>query len=575
MNITRSTLSAVAIACIAPSWGVLHGQVDPSGSWRTWRTDHFRVHARTELRESALRTAEEAEWAYQLLARELEPPRGVIELVLSDDVDFSNGFASTFPTNRVTVYLAPPGDPSVSLARYDDWLRLVITHELTHIFHLDRADGLWGMLQTVFGRAPGLFPNVYQPSWVHEGLATYYESRLTNAGRVRGAFHEQLLTAAATDDRWPAPGDAVFANPMWPGGFRPYAWGSRFFEMSEATGRDSVIPRFVDRTSRQLLPVNVSSAWRPLTGESVDDTWRRMRAAAAGAGLRDPDTVLVRGLRSEPMIRLSRDGSRLAYRWRDDRNTQRVVMIRVSDGTRIGVRRANEIHGLAWAADSLYVAQLDFSSPVQIRSDLYRWQPPNSWTRLTRGERVTDAFVTPDRRVGVLVLRRGVRVPMLVGPGSLMPYPAPAGNDWGRVAISPDGRWVAGARHANERWDIVLWSVGEPEDVRLITDDEALDGDPSWTSDGRLVFSSERTGLPQAYLYTLGADDVQQITDVRGGARDPVVAPDGTLFYGTLMADGHAIAATSRVQPVRRAVPSADSRSRPSPLRSPVPSPRE
>src|SRR2546422_9277038 len=80
-------------------------------------------------------------------------------------------------------------------SHYDSWLRLVTTHELTHVFHLDRVRGLWSGLQKVFGRAPGLFPNTYQPSWVTEGLATYYESRFTNGGRGTGARHTQLLPA--------------------------------------------------------------------------------------------------------------------------------------------------------------------------------------------------------------------------------------------------------------------------------------------------------------------------------------------------------------------------------------------
>ena len=156
MNGSRAVFSGVtvflAITCIVR----LDAQVDPSGAWRTWRTEHFRVHARAELAEFAVLAADVAEQAYTLLAGELKPPRGLIDLVLSDDVDFSNAFASTFPTNRMTVYLAPPGASSVSLARYDVWLRLLITHELTHIFHLDRADGVWHVLQAVFGRAPGL-----------------------------------------------------------------------------------------------------------------------------------------------------------------------------------------------------------------------------------------------------------------------------------------------------------------------------------------------------------------------------------------------------------------------------------
>jgi len=49
------------------------------------------------------------------------------------------------------------------LQTFDSWERLVIVHELTHVFHLDRSRGLWKTLQTLFGRVPGLFPNEYQP----------------------------------------------------------------------------------------------------------------------------------------------------------------------------------------------------------------------------------------------------------------------------------------------------------------------------------------------------------------------------------------------------------------------------
>src|SRR2546425_937698 len=92
-------------------------------------------------------------------------PRGVIDLVLGDDVDVANGATTVFPSSRIYVMLPPPlGDPG--LQRFDSWLRLVTVHELTHVFHLDRVGGVWGVLQRVFGRAPGLFPNAFQPSWV-------------------------------------------------------------------------------------------------------------------------------------------------------------------------------------------------------------------------------------------------------------------------------------------------------------------------------------------------------------------------------------------------------------------------
>src|SRR5690242_11204444 len=137
-------------------------QLDPSGAWRTLHTAHFRIHFRPRERAIALRAAREAERAYAGLAAELVVPRRTVDLALNDDVDAGNGVTTVFPTPRIVVNLAVPAtDPA--LAAYDDWLRVVITHELAHAFHLDRTRGYWRVLQAVFGRAPGLFPEEYQP----------------------------------------------------------------------------------------------------------------------------------------------------------------------------------------------------------------------------------------------------------------------------------------------------------------------------------------------------------------------------------------------------------------------------
>ncbi len=64
----------------------------------------------------------------------------MIDVVLSDDVDFSNGSATPYPTSRIVIYANPPVFES-ALRYTNDWGQLVITHELTHIFHLDRTRG--------------------------------------------------------------------------------------------------------------------------------------------------------------------------------------------------------------------------------------------------------------------------------------------------------------------------------------------------------------------------------------------------------------------------------------------------
>src|SRR2546430_16444660 len=76
-------------------------QVDPSGTWRTLHTPHFRIHFRPAYRDAALLEAREAERSYGLLATELHPPRGVVDITLADAIDAANGFTTVFPTNRI------------------------------------------------------------------------------------------------------------------------------------------------------------------------------------------------------------------------------------------------------------------------------------------------------------------------------------------------------------------------------------------------------------------------------------------------------------------------------------------
>jgi hypothetical protein len=185
----------LALAASKPA----HAQLDPSGKWRTIRSSHFRVHFKPETEHLARRAIVDAESAYVALSGIMRAPRGSIDLVLSDDVDFSNGFASVSPNNRIVVYAHPPLDAGGSLRFYDDWLQLVITHELAHVFHLDRSRGIWRLGQYVFGRHPGLFPNSYSPRWFTEGLAVYLESRITGSGRLEGTDHRMVARAGLVE----------------------------------------------------------------------------------------------------------------------------------------------------------------------------------------------------------------------------------------------------------------------------------------------------------------------------------------------------------------------------------------
>jgi hypothetical protein len=81
---------------------------DPSREYFTVATPHFRVSFTKPLETIARRVAANAERAYAQLSQDLHPPRGTIEVLVTDDFDFSNGSATPSPSNRIIVYAMPP-----------------------------------------------------------------------------------------------------------------------------------------------------------------------------------------------------------------------------------------------------------------------------------------------------------------------------------------------------------------------------------------------------------------------------------------------------------------------------------
>ena len=153
----------------------------------------------------------------------------------------------------------------------------MVTHELAHIFHLDRADGIWGFGRKLLGRHPALFPNAYLPSWVIEGLAVYYESRVTGAGRLEGSEHYMISRAAAQARRIPRIGELSRVTSRFPGGEVVYAYGGQIFDYLSRTRGPGAVPKFVDVSSRVVLPLSLNRKSKRAFGISFENAWRDWR----------------------------------------------------------------------------------------------------------------------------------------------------------------------------------------------------------------------------------------------------------------------------------------------------------
>src|SRR5215813_4750727 len=147
---------------------------DPTLQWRTLETEHFRIHFYQGEEKTARALAVRAERAHRILSPLLgHAPSRPTHIVLTDDVDSANGSASVLPYNLIHLFASGPESESV-LNDFDDWFNLLITHEYSHILHIDNVSGLPTLANVVLGLGLGKVyaPNQVQPRWFIEGLAT-------------------------------------------------------------------------------------------------------------------------------------------------------------------------------------------------------------------------------------------------------------------------------------------------------------------------------------------------------------------------------------------------------------------
>ncbi len=539
-------------ALLALALGSIAQAYDPATSWKTLFAPGLRIHYPSGRYELAAAVAVRAQQALAQLSDRLGwVPAGTINIVLDDETDSANGFAEVAPYKLIGLNAAAPDEVS-ELAAYDNWIYGLVAHELAHVVHIDTVRGLPAFLNGVFGR--WFFPNGAQPSWVTEGLATYFESALTSAGRVGSSYFDMMLRMHLLAGE-PMGLDDLGGNPIrWPQSTVPYLYGSYFLDyIARRFGEDALRVMSHDYGSR-LIPFAVNASIERATGMSypalysdfLSELRRRFVAQAQrieAAGRREGKKLTAWGQQVGP-VRAASDGT--VYFVHDAKSEHAAIFAYTPDGKR---DKVTEVYGgaeLALVAGShrAVVAQAELYGFYRLYGDLFLVDLDSGASeRLTFGLRAHSPDVSPDGERLVFVQRRGGQSIL-----RLSPLASPAAGttlvDLGPLTqvfaprFSPDGRQVVFSAFAEGMRDLYVVDVegGEP---RRLTFDAALDGSPCFTPDGAwIVFHSDRDGIYDLYaLPTATGGPVRRVSRVLGGAFRPEVTPagDGLLYvsYGS------------------------------------------
>jgi hypothetical protein len=553
--------TAIAVACAGARSSAQ--TFDPALSFRSLPTEHFVIHFHEGEAPLAQRLAAIAEQTWHTLERPLgiTPPR-LTHVVLADQTELYNGYATPVPYNTVVLYAVTP---SGSSSDFDDWLRLVFTHEFTHIVHLDRSEGWARVARNIFGRAPYAFPNLFLPPWQVEGLATYEESAITGQGRLDAGDFRAIVGEAARHNRL-EPLDRVNGGLTdWPAGSGVYAYGVGFHEFLADRFGAGTFAALSEATARRV-PYIASPAFKRVYGQSLGELWREYEdgLAAAYPPASAPDDVVTRlthqgfvvtGPRFDRFMCAGCDAG-IVYSAVNPHGFPALYRVAAGGGPprQLATRYLGSTAALG--RDRIYFDQIEARRNTGLYSDLYVLSRADGRVEpLTREARLQDPDLSPDGKTLVCTQNRpGQRdlvivqlPPASVGGGTLgrnaiTTMLAEPGTQFDAPKWSPDGRTIAVSRQrlgampeivAVDLATRTVRVVAATARTRFVT--------PSWRPDGAALVIAGAPAEETFNLFEVSLDgaSMRPLTHTTGGALWPDVAPDGkAIVFAGYTTDG-------------------------------------
>jgi hypothetical protein len=559
---------------------------------KSFSTDHYVISFFPGAEGTARRVAETAEEVFPPLAAAYNyyDDYSPIHILVLDNTDFGNGSADDY-SNTVIIWAS---NLDWEIRGEHPWIKNVLTHEIAHVMTLDKARKKWPFRFALisvsrFDANPDIsfsFPLYYQnvPHWWVEGIAQYSPTKF--GWDSWDSHRDMLLRMAVLEDdlhSYTEMGSLRHRS----GGYRAeqvYNQGFALLMYIKAQYGAEKVEALQDHVGS----LSFDPAIRRVLGISADqlyNDWVRY--------LRDHYDLQVSEIRNdgffegEPMDELnegviefhptySPDGTKVAY-ISSRRQDFRLPNLVIYDFEK---RKKKVLKGyvdtrISWSPDGEEIVFLRNKNGF---NDLYIYHLANDEEhRISASLRARDPNFSPDgERIAFVRNEDGNGNLCLINrDGTGLEY-LTNNNDGTQIYSprwSPDGERLLFNIFRGQDRDIAIMRSDSPRRPKQLQGVSSLgfrerkkelpdsldvfpgslafpaadtsgfepllasandERDPCWLPDGSgFVFSSDRSGIFNIYRYLMETGEVDQLTNVTGGAFSPTVSADGRVAYSS------------------------------------------
>ncbi len=546
-------MCAISLCCFYSSSALA---VDPFLDWYTFETENFVIHYSTGNKPTAEKAAVIAEKAHIRLSKELNwQPAEKTELIITDESDLTNGFATPLNFNRTAIFLAPP-PPMSTLEDFDDWLTLLITHEYTHVLHLDKVRGAPASLREIFGRFFLLFPNIFVPPWITEGLATNKETNLEDGvGRGQSSLFAMMMREETAKGVKPV-SQVNFPIATWPGGATRYLYGVYFMRFISETYGEDKLQMFIENYSNNLLPFSINTTFEQVFGKDVTAMWAEYEQwlharfdkqieEIKNQGVTKGEAITQTGYFNQP-VRLNGDN---VYYVRNAGNHQ-PELVRFKQGessesadvlTEVLRLTGFRVHKEA----GVLIAQAEICEEYSLYSDLYVFnEQKEELTQITECGRYLEANWMPDGKSIIALHHDAGKFELhrlsLQGEIEEIIWKSVDDEIVAQIDMSPDGKQLVGVVwRKGSGWNLELFDL-QAKQWRAISSNTDIKAFPAFSDNGdSIIYSADYDGVYNLYRYDVRTKQHAKISNVVGGALQAhQLSREGPLYYVGYGAEG-------------------------------------